>query len=193
MRNRIFIASFAFSAFFLLASCYHDSPTPAHEKVATTTVAGASLTQQHWVQNQRLKLMMDQISKLNASIPKGLPEDVESPEGREASLAAANASTAADDLARTALLLPSLMEGKSLNEADRRGFTAEAQTLHDQAVQLRDFAQKFQVEKMQRTLSDISTTCFSCHSRYRDLAGELNSRRALLPLNHSDRLALVAD
>ena len=30
------------------------------------------------------------------------------------------------------------------------------------------------VEQMQRALDQINTTCFACHSQYRDLSGDLD-------------------
>jgi cytochrome c556 len=190
VRDQITVWSLSMLLVGLLASCHHDS-IPQAVGTGPTPTAPLASPQKHWMQNQRLKAVMDQISKLHTSFPKGLPEDVESSAGPEALLAAANAANAADELARTALRIPAVLEGKSLSEADRRGFIAEAQTLHDQAMLLRDSAQKFQVEEMQQTLDGLTSSCISCHNRFRDLSGELDCRKASLPGDNLDGLSMA--
>ena len=135
----------------------------------------------HWVQSQQLKAAMAQIAQLRASLPKDLPQDVESPNGRMVSLACASAATAADSLATTADRISKALDGKQLGEADRRGFLATAQTLRDQAFTLRDDAEKMQVERMQRGMDSITLTCIACHSRYRDLTGYVDINKSLIP------------
>ena len=70
---------------------------------------------------------------------------------------------------------------------------AEAQTLHDQAIELRNQSQKFQIEKMQQTLDGITSTCVSCHSRFRDLTGQLDLRKALAPMDDAHHATAIAD
>ena len=149
-------------------------------------------TRAHSLQDKRLRSLMQQISKMNASLPNGLPQDVESPAGKDAAAAAKNVVVVADDLARTALEIPNVVKDAPLSEADRRAFDATAQTLHDQAIRLRDEAQRFQVEKMQRTMDGIASTCISCHSRFREFSGDLDFRKASLPQDDASyRLSAV--
>jgi hypothetical protein len=96
-------------------------------------------------------------------------------------VAAASAATTADDLAQTALRIPAAVDGKSLSEADRAGFVAQARTLHDQALRLRGEAERLRVEQMQRTTEAITATCIACHGRYRDVAGNLDLAGSLRP------------
>lgn len=191
VRINLAASCFLTGALLMGASCNHgaSSVPPAQPPAAPAAKSDSPL--KHWVQSQRLKSVMDQISKLHSSVPRGLPDDVESTSGREASLAAASAATAADDLAQTALRIPGVLEGRTLSEADRSGFLAEAHTLHDQAIRLRDAAQKFQIEPMQQALDQITSTCLSCHSRYRDLSGELDFRKAFAPRPDSTPVAAI--
>jgi cytochrome c556 len=166
----------------LLPSCKSNPAAPARP------ATGAAASQKHSVQGQDLKALMTRVSQLNARLPKGLPEDVESPTGRELAVAAASAATSADYLADAALRIPQSLQGKSLSEADRRGFTAQAQTLHDQAVRLRADAEHLKVERMQDGIEQITGTCMACHGRYRDLAGELDLSKSLLPQTAPSRV-----
>lgn len=85
----------------------------------------------------------------------------------------------ADALSQTALQIPPLDTDVALSERERHGFDAEAIILHDQALELKEAARTKQVERMQRTLGDINTTCIACHSRFRGLTDDLEPRAAL--------------
>lgn len=136
---------------------------------------------QHWIQGERLKKVMGQIRGLHEAFPKGLPEDAESPEGLEARRALVELAAVANALADTAKNIPTAVEKKRMSDTDRHGFVAEAVRLHDQAIVLRDAARANQIEPLQGMRNDIDFTCISCHSRYRDISGDLNSHKALAP------------
>lgn len=192
MRNSPRLRLLAALPLLLATSCQQNTASPTAHVAQPAPVTAAPAPQKHWVQNARLKTVMDQISKLNASFPNGLPDDVESPAGREAAAATATASSAAEDLARAALEIPTALEGKSVSEADRAGFTAEAQTLHAQAIRIRDAAHKRRLEQMQQTLTEINSTCLACHGRYRDFSGQLDFRKALLPREDSNAFDMAS-
>ena len=78
-----------------------------------------------------------------------------------------------------------------MSVADRGGFNAEAQTLHDQATALRNAARANQVEPLQGMLDGINSTCIACHSRYRDISGDLNTHNASIPKRDSDLTVVV--
>jgi hypothetical protein len=181
VRIRIPLSLLAAAGIAVLASCHHATQPSGRSAAPSATQPVAAAAQNHWVQNQQLKAAMGEIARLHGSLPKDLPEDVESPTGRMVALAAANAATAADNLAATAAGLPRLLEGKSLSEADRRGFLALGQTLSDQAIRLRGDSEKLQVEQMQRSMQAVTATCIACHGRYRDLAGEVDLNKTLIP------------
>ena len=131
----------------------------------------------HWIQDQRLRLVMAQLSSRNPSWPAGIPQEPEAPgQGQpaqfdEVALLAAALESAADRL-------PEVAGGIKMTEADRRGFLAEAQTLRDQASRLQHAAEQHRIEQMQTQMALINSTCISCHSRYRDFSGQLNTPRA---------------
>jgi cytochrome c556 len=62
---------------------------------------------------------------------------------------------------------------------DRGGFLAEAKVLHDQAQRLAVAARLHRIEQMQLHMTSINSTCISCHSRYRDFSGQLDSSYAV--------------
>ncbi len=87
-------------------------------------------------------------------------------------------ATLADALMRAADQLPEVAGKIKMNEADRRGFLAEAQVLREQAERLRDAARQRRIEQMQIHMASLNSTCISCHSRYRDFAGQLHTPQA---------------
>ena len=129
MRKNIITPSLIMLLVAMVASCQSSSPLPTSEASPTPPDSTPS-TNKHWVQDERLGSIMERISKLNSSLPTGLPDDVESPERLESRHSAAIAVMLADDLAKASLEIPGVLEGKSLSEADQRAFVAEAQTLH---------------------------------------------------------------
>jgi hypothetical protein len=68
-----------------------------------------------------------------------------------------------------------------LSEAERRGFVAFADTLHDQALRLRGDAEKMRIEQMQQSMDAVRSTCMACHTRYRDLTGNVDVAKSLMP------------
>jgi cytochrome c556 len=155
-------------------SCdHHNQPAPPSP--------AATSPQKHWVQSERLAKVMEQLSGLRGAFPRGLPDDPESPAGREARRSLAEAAAVADALAETAKRIPAAVEGKPMSPADRRGFISEATRLHDQSIALRDAARANHVEPLQELLDNVNSTCISCHSRFRDLTGELNTHKAAAP------------
>jgi cytochrome c556 len=107
-----------------------------------------------------------------------VPDDPESPASEEAREAFADAAKLADGLARAARDIPRSVADREMAAETRRGFNAEARRLREQALALKEAARDRKVEPMQRALDGISSSCISCHSQYRDFAGELGARRA---------------
>ena len=137
---------------------------------------------EHWVQNDQLKAVMAQVSSHAARWPAGVPDDPEaaqSPAQRaDAEQAFREAAALADGLAEAAARIPRSVADHPMSDEDRRGFRAEAERLRVHALELRRAARARRVEPMQRSLDQISSSCVSCHSQYRDFTGELQARKA---------------
>jgi hypothetical protein len=132
----------------------------------------------HWVQDAQLRTLMHDLSdKTQQNWPKDLPLD---PEDQQTSRSrnTMGAAKLSDGLAAAAERIPASVSAASISEADRAGFQAEADTLREQALRLGRAARANQVEQMQESLDAINATCISCHSRYRDLSGELNTQQS---------------
>jgi hypothetical protein len=144
----------------------------------TATPASREAVGQHWVQSDRLRPLMGEISATaQRDWPTGLPPDPEDKPNGELPRAIESAAALASELADAATRIPQSVAGTPMSEADRAGFQAEADTLHRQALRLGQAAREKRVEQMQRSLDGLNATCVSCHSRYRDFSGQLDARR----------------
>jgi hypothetical protein len=162
----------------LVASCRHDGST--HPASGPGTKAGvADRSQPHWVQDQRLRTVMAELSlRTRDSWPRDVPQDPEEPaQPREETFRAA--ASLADALASAAGRIPKAVEHRPMSDTDRHGFASEAARLRDSATDLKAAAEQRRIEPMQRALDQINSSCIACHSRYRDFAGELDTRRAI--------------
>jgi hypothetical protein len=157
-------------------SCSSAVQTPSAPAAAVNAAASQALGA-HWIQDQRLRVVMAQLSSRNPSWPAGLPQEPESP-GQGKPEQFDEVASLATALESAADRLPEVGAAIKMTEADRRGFLAEAQTLRDQASRLQDAAQKRRIEEMQNQMNFINSTCISCHSRYRDFSGQLNTPKA---------------
>ena len=173
MRITRFRATLALFGLMSLVSCERQNQVVHREAVAAPG--------QHWMQGEQIKKVMGQLAGIKEAFPKGLPEDAESPAGVQARLALAEAEAVANALAETARSIPATVANKPMSDTDRRGFTAEAARLGQQAIALRDAARAHQIEPLQGLLDNINATCISCHSHYRDLTGEINAHKASAP------------
>jgi hypothetical protein len=155
-------------------SCRKDKDTTQDAPNAPGGAMG-----RHWVQDERLRGVMAELSRQAARWPAGVPDDPESPNADpETAAAFRNAEALADGLARAARDIPRAVADREMTAETRRGFAAEAERLHTQSLALRDAARGRKVERMQRALDGISSSCISCHSQYRDFTGEMGPRKA---------------
>jgi cytochrome c556 len=136
------------------------------------------VTAHHWVQDQQLRTVMAELAlRTRESWPQGLPEDTEEPT-RPREQAFHEAAALPDGLAAAAGRIQKSVEKLPMGTDDRRGFSEEATRLRDSALALKEAANQRRIEPMQRALDRINSSCIGCHSRYRDFAGELETRRA---------------
>ncbi|MHC5111877.1 MAG: cytochrome c [Planctomycetota bacterium] len=130
----------------------------------------------HWIHDEEIRALMSSV--LFDSTWPSKSQDVESSDAEAREEALEQAEKLAEALADAGERLPEMVDPSQLSEADFRGFETMAATLHDQAVQLGEFAEQGKIEQMQRQLDAIDRTCIACHSRYRDLTGMLSPREA---------------
>ena len=147
-----------------------QSPTTSNERGAPS---------KHWVQNQQLRGLMKTISaKMLSDWPDEHARPRSDRDPKEVEKAFQAAVKLAEGLEASAEGIPASVEHISMSAASRAGFGAEAETLRRQAIGLGDAARARNADRMQHSLDAISATCISCHSRYRDFAGELDTQRA---------------
>lgn len=132
----------------------------------------------HWIQNDELYNVMKQLGvTTSANWPTDLPDDPEVPTTPEMRAQAfRDGIRLADALAQSAREIPRTVAGVRMSEADRMSFTSNAHVLSDQARLLGQAARKHNVEGMQRQLEAVRSSCISCHTRFKDISGELPPR-----------------
>jgi cytochrome c556 len=154
----------------------------ADASAPTARRQGPARLGEHWVQDERLRAVMAQISKHAERWPVGLPDHPEAAQSNgsraDTDDAFRDAAALAEGLADAARQIPRSVADHPMSAEDRRGFAAEADRLRRHALDLRRAARGRSVEQMQRSLDRVSSTCVSCHSQYRDFAGELGARKA---------------
>lgn len=132
----------------------------------------------HWMQTPELKALMVRLGHAADATPR-LPGDAENPPApEELDKAFANAATLAEQLSGASRDIPAAAAWLKLNEGDRRGFVAEAESLGKYAAQLKRDATARQAEAMDRTLTQINATCVTCHTRYRDRSVDVDPFQA---------------
>jgi cytochrome c556 len=160
-------------AFWLMATACG----PKHIRPDERTPPTAFLTQ-HWIYEQNLRVAMRIIEQTTlgaASIPVSEPADSAASELRHQFAAAAELAA---KLAQSADALPHTVAGINLGVADRRAFIEQSQALAVEAMRLGQAARKRSTKEMRRSLDAITTTCVSCHTRFRDFTPELAPPRA---------------
>ena len=130
----------------------------------------------HWIQDERLRSVMQGVSQqMTTHYPGGLPDDPEEPLPPDLEKSFKDAASLADALARAADQIPLAIRGNTkISAEDRAGFLEEARLLKTNAQELGSAAREQRLEGMQRTLARIDGTCMACHSKYKDISGELN-------------------
>lgn len=166
-----------------VCACGCDAPTGVKSAGPATSPAAAIGSSSrplagHWAQDPRLRVLMAELNRENPSWPSGPPREPESPVAATRPYQFDEMAVLASDLAKAAADIPPATRTIPMSEADRSGFLAEAGTLRAQAAELHDAAIRRDVGQMQRQMDGINATCISCHSRFRDFAGQLNRLQA---------------
>jgi hypothetical protein len=108
-----------------------------------------------------------------AAAPGGAEAAERTPEQAEADEAFREAVALGDGLAASAGRIPRSVADHPMSAEDRRGFASEAERLRQQAVALGRAARRRRVEPMRRAFGRIGAACASCHSQYKEYAGEM--------------------
>jgi hypothetical protein len=161
----------------MFASCKSSEKngTASQSGTADAKTTTGTITS-HWVQDKRLREVMAELSKKNPNWPAGIPQEPESqqlPKNEDFD----EVAQLANSLMLSAERIPDVASKIKMNEADREGFLAQARVLREQAKRLRDSARHHKIEQMQENMAWLNSTCLSCHSRYRDFSGQLDSTR----------------
>ena len=162
------------------------------DKDTTQDAAGApgSVMGRHWVQDERLRGVMAELSRQAARTGRRACPTTPS---RPTPTPKPPPPSATPRRWRTVSRAPRARHPRAVADREmtaetRRGFAAEAERLRTQSLALRDAARGRKVERMQRTLDGISSSCISCHSQYRDFTGEMGPprrrRNELRPRGH---------
>lgn len=167
-----------------------ENSSPATLPTTTRAATTADAVGRHWMQNEQLRNLMQGISaKTERVSPGAVPQDPNDPQAGSLIQQFSDAAKLADSLAAAAVRIPEIVAERSMSDADRAGFRAEADVLRDQAMRLGQAAHDRKLEQMRKSLDAISVTCLSCHSRYRDFSGQLDVQRAAADDAASLRLA----
>ena len=132
---------------------------------------------EHWVQDERLRVLVADISRHAGQWPDGARRDPDArqvtPAQAEADAAFAEAAALAQGLAEAASRIPRSVADHPMSAEDRRGFAAESERLRQQALTIRRAAKAGRAEPLRRAYTQVGATCASCHGQYKEFAGEL--------------------
>lgn len=124
----------------------------------------------HGLQKAKLRDLMDQLGESRGKI---WPQEITAARRSDDDEMFEQIRIAAAALTESAQEIPKMADHMNMHEVDRRSFTAQALTLHDQALRLENAATAKDLARMKRELNAIDTTCNSCHRRFREFAGPL--------------------
>ena len=163
-------------------------PVPSDRAAPATTTAPAvtgartesgAAPAPHGLQDDQLRALMKLIAaRTQQDWPENVPRPLDDQQTGELARAIESARKLSAGLAPAAERIPMSVERLPMSDADRAGFNAEAGILRDQAMRLGDAARARDTVEIQKLLDGISSTCISCHSRYRDIAGQLDLQLA---------------
>ena len=169
------------------SGCRSDEAQPGPEPVPiqSSSPRGKGVSKEmpmpsphHWIQNDELYAVMKRLgASTSANWPETLPDDPEievTPQMREQAFR--DGVRLASALADSAKEIPRSVAGFQMSGADRMMFASNANVLSDQARHLGRAARARNVESMQRQLDGIRSSCVSCHTRFKDISGDLPPR-----------------
>jgi len=164
----------------LLASCTPTAPPespPPPASRAQPSVDNSSPAIPHWIQDKKLRQVMSEVARRLPNLPRdGNPgtglttRPVSAEEFYQIATIAAALSDSSEQIAP-------VVTNIAMSDSDRRGFTADTQSLREQAYRLQQAADSHDIDAVKHSMDAINATCISCHSRYRDFSGQIDLSR----------------
>jgi hypothetical protein len=172
------LLSLCLAAMFLACRAPQPAPAEIDYSAAPATSQEVPIPQHHWIQNDELWVIMKRLGSDTAqhwpsTLPDDPEEELDAQTRREMFLSGARLASA---LAESAEAIPSNVAAFGLSEADRTAFASTAELLSDQARRLGHAARRHDIEGMHRQLDAIRASCISCHTRFKDISGDLPPR-----------------
>ena len=158
-----------------LASC--RSTEPRYEPGGDgKSVAGQP--NQHWIYDDQLRTSMREIEQMRAQAGNVSFGEVPEAAVGEPTGDFKQVADAAANLAAAASALHGTLDRVRLSAQDKDAFREQAQILEAQAISLVRAARRQRIPDMRKTLDAITASCISCHTRFRDITGEIAPPRA---------------
>jgi cytochrome c556 len=154
----------------LLPACSHNQSDDS----------GGGEKPRHAAEGEQLRDTMRELAKQTNSSPADkLPPDPESAKEKKLDPAVfEDAAKLASQLAKTAETIPTKKRDRALSEPARGDFEKLAMDLGRRAKDFEAAAKAQNVEQMQRSFNAVRASCIACHSRFFDMAGDLDFPRA---------------
>jgi hypothetical protein len=181
MNRRVFVPLYACAVIGVIAgltSCSKPAAkAPEPQQAQANHVEVAPVELHHWVQHDELRALMVEIEEARTKTVATSATGDGATLHPSAHKGFAAASEAAKRLAIAAKKIPPSIENVQMTEEDRAEFKKQADALRDDARRLMFVARNRKAEPMHDLLDSIQATCISCHTRFRDVAGELQPPR----------------
>lgn len=159
-----------------LAACNKGEVQTADSPTKRAEVTPVPL--QHWLQHAELRSLMKQIEedrqKTVNTVAVGDAATLH-PDAHRDFLAA---SEAAKRLALSAKEMRKVTADIQMTEEDRKAFDEEVDALRNEARKFSIITRKRRADLIEERMQALEATCISCHTRFRDMAGEWQPPRA---------------
>ncbi len=128
----------------------------------------------HWLHDEQLRTVMRELGRTAQEVPDLGQYDPDAPKlTTDVRFQFEAAAILAEKLSHSANRIPGAIEHLNVGVADRAAFLEQARALRDQARRLNLAARERDIQTMQRQLDAVTTSCVSCHTRFRDFTPEL--------------------
>jgi hypothetical protein len=178
MNRRLFVPLYALAllaAIVGVVSCNNTGKKSPNSPASR--VEGAPVGLHHWVEHDQLRALMVQIEDARRKTVNTVAAGDAATLHPDAHKGFSAATEAAKRLAIAAKAIPGAVADVPMSDEDREEFKKQAGELRDEARRLSFIARARRADKMQELLTAIQEKCISCHTRFRDIAGEYQPPR----------------